>query len=462
MLARRSLPVAVLTILVVVMFMATAIAGALGPDRPSSTTEEEWVPSAVQQGEGVEPRITPYYLRTLTGTAPDSGTLSPAALNETDALAETTVNGPVAPRLLISNVGTYVMYVDRMPLYIYGINLVAIWAKSNEDVQGASFRVHLQRNGQPERTMSTPPTTLSSAPIELTVSDPDRSFTEPLVIMPGDSMGLFIQYTARSRYPVGPAPPAIMLSNTLIHATRIELIASPMEMNVSMPSFNEGHLHVTGRITDTSDLDPREKLIFGLEITTAGGRLVKPSQISQESFAPDEEKVLINWSWDYKKAPEATDGLYEFKIDVSYGVYGINYTNSSFYEVIFPEKEKEADGFLTGFNTTFLAVAIIIAVVAVVAVVFWRRSRAAYPMGYMDPRGPPKRPKKAKKPKMSKKQKKAMMQARNGMPPPGGPPQSPDRTPMPGRAPRGGGAPPPKAPSAPQGSPHPGTARPRR
>ncbi|MCK5253572.1 MAG: hypothetical protein KAQ96_11495 [Thermoplasmata archaeon] len=443
--------------------MATAAAGALGPDRPSSTTEEEWVPSAVLQGEGVEPKITPYYLRTLTGSAPDSGLLSPAALNETDALAETTVNGPVAPRLLINNVGTYSMYVERMPLYIYGVNMVSLWAKSNEDVQGASFRVHLQRNGQNQRSMSTPPTQLSSAPMELTVSDAVGSFPEPLVIMPGDSMGLFIQYTARSRYPVGPAPPAIMLSSTMQHATRIELLASPMEMNVSAPAFTEGHLHVTGRVTDTSDLDPKEKLIFGLEITTAGGRLVKASQITQESFAPDEEKVLINWSWDYKKAPEATDGLYEFKIDVSYGVYGINYTNSSFYEVTFPEQKKEADGLFTDFNTTFLAVAIIIAViVAVVAVVFWRRSRAAYPMGYMDPRGPPKRPKKAKKPKMSKKQKKAMMQTRNGMPPPGGPPQSPDRTPMPGRAPPGGGAPPPKAPGAPHGSPHPGTARPRR
>ena len=460
MLARRSLPIAVLSILVVVMFMATATAGALGPDRPSSTTEDEWVPNAVQQGEAVEPKITPYYLRTVTGPAPQAGTLSPAALTENDTMAETNVNGPVAPRLVINNVGTYSMYVDRMPLYIYGINLVAIWAKSNEAVQGATFRVHLQKNGVNQRSMSTPPTTLSSAPIELTVSDPVRSFPEPLIIMPGESMGLWIQYTARSRYPVGPAPPAIMLSNTLIHATRIELLASPMDMNVSTPSFTGDHLHVTGRITDTSDLDPREKLYFGLEITTAGGKLVKASQITQESFAPDEEKILINWSWDFKKAPEAIDGLYEFKIDVSYGVYGINYTNSSFYEVTFPEKNKESDGFLSGFNTTFLAVAIIIVViVAVVAVVFWRRSRAAYPMGYMDPRGPPKRP---KKPKMSRKQKKAMMQARNGMPPPGGPPRSPDRTPMPGRAPPGGGAPPPKAPGAPHGSPHPGTARPRR
>ncbi|NIP34756.1 MAG: hypothetical protein GWN18_07385, partial [Thermoplasmata archaeon] len=77
------------------MFLLTGVAAALGEEEPD-TTEDEWVPSAVLQGEGVEPKVTPYYVRTTSGAAPVSGTLSPAALNESDVLAETSVNGPVA------------------------------------------------------------------------------------------------------------------------------------------------------------------------------------------------------------------------------------------------------------------------------------------------------------------------------------------------------------------------------
>jgi hypothetical protein len=177
------------------------------------------------------------------------------------------------------------------------------------------------------------------------------------------------------------------------------------------------------------------------------------------NFAPRDDEIVINWTWEYKKA-SVVDGLFEFKIDISYGVSGRNYTNSSFFELEFPKQKQEDTGLLGGMDPLFLGMVILIIVVAV-AIIFWRRSRASYPPGYMAPRGPPKRPKKAKKPKMSKKQKKAMLEAKKGLPPPGNKPRSPDRTPMPGRAPPGGGAPPPGAPGAPRGAPRPGTARPR-
>lgn len=456
------MPATVLSVLIVAMFIVTGLGAALAETDEPDRTEDERVPIGVMQGEVMEPKITPYYIKTISGAAPDSGGLTPAALNESDALAETSCNGPVAPRILINNLGTYRMYVSRMPLYIYGVNQVALWVKSNEDVQGAQFRVHLQKNGANQRTMSTPASTLTSSPVELTVTNPPQNFPEPLVIMPGESLGIFIQYTARSRYPVGPAPGCIMLSSTLIHASRIELLASPMEMNVSAPAFSEGHMHVAGKIVDTSDVDPAEKLIYNLQIITSGGKTVKASQIKEESFAPDEEKVIVNWSWDYKKAGELVDGLYEFKLDVSYGVYGVNYTNSSFYEVTFPKGEQSDSGFFTGFNSWYIVGLLVVALVVVVAVLFVRRSRASYPVGYRDPRGPPRgRPPKKKEKKLSKRQKRAIMEAERSPPPPRGP-RSPDRTPMPGRGPPGGGPPPQKAPGAPRGAPKPGTARPRR
>lgn len=451
---RRSLSKTVLPLLVTALFLMVIVDPVLGQADP---LPEE--PSGPAAGEGPVRTVTPYYLKALSGPAPVTGTLSPAALAQNDTLAEITSNGPRFPRILINNVGTFTMYVDKMPLVIWGVNYACVWAKSNEDVQGAQFRVHLQKNGVNQRTMSTARSILSSAPVELSVTDPP-TFAEPLVINPGDSLGVFIQYTANSKYPVGAAPGCIVLANNEFHATRIELSTTPFEMNVSAPSIAEGHLHAQGKVIDTSDVDPKEKLIIGLSISPSGGNPVGSETIVVESFAPDEEKVLINWSWDYKKS-KAIEGLYEFKIDVSYGVYGINYTNSSFYEVTFPKQAQEGSALPVSTNQ-LIAIAII-AIIAVVGVVLYmQKQRTAYPAGPYGARGPSRRPKRAmkpKKPKITRAQKKAM---KKGRPPSGGPPRSPDRTPMPGRPPSSAGPPPKGAPPQYQGSSMTGAPRPRR
>ncbi len=444
----------VLPLLVTALFLMVVVNPVLGQADP---VPEE--PSGPAAEDGPVRTVTPYYLKALTGPAPVSGTLSPAALGSNDTMAEISSNGPMFPRILINNVGTFTMYVAKMPLYIWGVNYACVWAKSNEDVQGAQFRVHLQKNGANQRTMSTTRSILSSAPVELSVTDPP-SFPEPLVIMPGDSLGVFIQYTANSRYPFGPAPGCVVLANNEFHATPIELVTTPFDMNVSAPVISEGHIHTQGKVIDTSDVDPREKLIIGLSIMPSGGNPVGANTIEVESFAPGEEEIMINWSWDYKKS-NAIDGLYEFKIDVSYGVYGINYTNSSFFEVTFPKDKQE--GSALPVSTNMLLAIIIIAVLAIVGVVLYmQRQRTAYPAGPYGARGPsrgPKKTKKAKKPKMTRAQKKAM---KKGHPPPGGPPRSPDRTPMPGRPPSGAGPPPKGAPPQYQGSSVTGAPQPRR
>jgi len=448
---RHSLSKTVLPLLVTALFLMVIADPVLGQADP--LPEEPAGPA--DTGEPVR-TVTPYFLKVLTGPAPVSGTLSPAALTQNDTMAEISTNGPMFPRALINNVGTFTMYVSKMPLVIWGVNYACVWAKSNEDVQGAQFRVSLQRNGNTERTMSTARSVLSSAPVELAVTDAE-TFPEPLVIMPSDSLGVFIQYTANSRYPVGPAPGCIVLANNEFHATRIELITTPMEMNVSAPSITEGHVHAQGKVIDTSDLDPKEKLIIGLSIIPAGGNPVGANTIVQENFNQTDEQVLIMWSWDYKKS-NAVEGLYEFKIDVSYGVYGINYTNSSFYEVIFPKEAKEDP--ILELSTNLLIIIVMIAVMAVVGVVlFMRRQGAAYPAGAYGMRGPSRKPMRAKKSKMTRAQKKAM---KKGRPPSRGPPRSPDKTPMPGRPPSSAGPPPKGAPPQYHGSSVTGASRPRR
>jgi hypothetical protein len=436
---RRSVPKVALALLFTFLFLAAIVDPVLGSAGP--LPEDGPVPPR----EGEERTITPYYIKALSGQAPITGTLSPAALSQNDSLAEITTSGPMFPRFLINNVGSFTMYVDRMPLLIWGVSYACVWAKSNEDVQGAQFRMQLRKNGASQRTMNTNTAQLGSAPMEFTVSDPP-TFPEPLVINPGESLGVFIQYTARSRYPVGPAPGCIVLANNEFHATRVELVCSPMWMNVSAPSFAEGHLHTQSRIVDTSDLDPAEKLHYSFSIIPSGGNPVGANLIERESFAPTEDDVVINWSWDYKKS-KPTDGLYEFRIDVSYGVYGINYTNSSFYEVKFPKEEGE--GSALAVSTNLLIGVVVIAVLAIVGVVlFMRRRSAAYPPGYYGTRGPP--PRRPAKPKRSWAQNRAAKKAmKRGGPPPSAPPRSPDRTPMPGRAPPGARPPPPGVPPKP-------------
>ena len=327
-------------------------------------------------------------------------------------------------------------------------------------MQGAQFRMNLQKNGATQRTMNTNTAQLGSAPMEFTVGDPP-TFPEPLVINPGESLGVFIQYTARSRYPVGPAPGCIVLANNEFHASRIELICSTMWMNVTAPVFTNGHLHTQSIIKDSSDLDPAEQLHYSLSIIPSGGNPIGANLIVQESFAPTEEQIVVNWSWDYKKS-QPTDGLYEFKIDVSYGVFGINYTNSSFYEVTFPKDKSEAAALPISMNL-LIGIIAIVAIAIIGAYLFTRRRAAAYDYEYYGTRGPPPKKKKPAKAKPSWAQKRAMKKAKKkgkGAPPPGAPPRSPDRTPMPGKAPPPGAPPKPHAAShaAPTGRP----PRPRR
>jgi hypothetical protein len=465
MVARRSIPVTVLVILVVVMFLVTSVGTALGQDRPDST-EDERVPNAVQQGgEGVQPQVTPYYVKATSGSAVARGQLSPVAIKMNDTLAEIQVPGPTFPRRTLSRAGIFDMQISlQHPLEIYGINHVSVWAKSNEDAQNAEFRILYQRNGGTVENMYTNQAMLSNVPLEFSVPNPP-SFTEPLVFRTGDTMSIEIQYRASPRYFVGPAPSCILLANSIAHQTRIELLARPLDCNISAPVFGQEGEHkviqVNGRIWDSYAVDPENDLIVGLSIQTTGSGNIPASTIRRMNFAPREEEIVINWTWDYKKSV-VTDGLFEFKIDISYGVVGHNYTNSSFFELEFPKQKKDDTGVLGGMSLMQVGI-IAVLIIAGVAIVFWRRSRTSYYSGYADPRGPPKRPKKAKKPKLSKKQKK-MIAAKKGMPPPGSPPRSPDRTPMPGRGPPGGGAPPPRAPGAPRGAPRPGpsSARPRR
>jgi len=159
------------------------------------------------------------------------------------------------------------------------------------------------------------------------------------------------------------------------------------------------------------------------------------------------------------------DGLFELRIDVSYGVIGHNYTNATFVELEFP-KQRQEEPPLTSTEMMYGAILAII-IVAIVGYAVYKRSSTGYPRGYGRgpyPPPPPPKKKRAKKPKLTKAQKKAMKKGLPPSAPPRGPPQ-PGRTPMPGQGPKGARAPPMKpgrAPPRPQGAPIAPAPKPRR
>jgi hypothetical protein len=285
-----------------------------------------------------------------------------------------------------------------------------------------------------------------------------------MVFRPGDTIGIQIQYTASSRYPFGPAPGCTVLANSVAHATRIELMCIPMEMNVSQPTFEEGKLHIPGRVVDTSDVDKKEDLKVNLQIIpSSGSTTIHPSDIQRMNFnirEPPYSDILVNWTWDYKH-DNPVDGLYEFKIDVSYGVLNHNYTNSTFVELQFPKESGGSSGVLG--QPWFIGLLVVL-VLGGIGVAMYLRRRSGTGVSYPPPYGFPPgakvraKPPKAKKPKMSRAEKRAMKAARGkGGPPPRGPAApprapTPDRTPMPGRAPPGARGPPPQG-RPPQGAP---------
>jgi hypothetical protein len=447
MVARSSGLSSALVILVTFLFLATIFNPALAQPEPEPI-EDERVPYVVQQGDSMKPQVTPYYVKTTSGQARMVGSLSPVAFKANETPAEINAPGQPVPRFLLTVVGEFSMQISQMVgLRVLSVHHASVWAKANEVVQNANFRFRFQRNGQTlGGTMNTDTATLDQAPREFTVSNP-VSFTEPVDFPPGSTMSIEILYTSSSRYLFGPNPPCIVLANTIAHATRIELNCVPMEANVSAAGFVDEHLHVNGKVWDSADIDYKNELLVNLDIIPSSGGTVKPSTIEQVNFNIKETEIMINWSWDWRRNTVA-DGLYEFRIDISYGVIDHNYTNSSFIELKFP-KEKGKDSPIS--STQIMIIVIVLAVMIAVVLFIARRGRTRdYYDEYYPRRGAPARPPKPKK-KLTRAEKKAAKKA--------GPPPERKRTPMPGQRPNGRGPPPKRGPGGPPRGPPKGGPR---
>ena len=432
---------------------------------------------------------TPYYVMATSGGPAAHGDLSPVAINESAVEAELSAPGQMIPRYLSTIVGTFTITLQA-PIEVTKVDKLVVWAKGREPVTNAYFRVYFLRNGG-ERIaiINTPQQNMDLNPIAFEGQDLPI-FSSPVKFAPGESMGIQIVYSAKSRRIIGPAPDAVVLASSYQHATRIEVSTRPMILNITTPVIVARQVQFTGQIVDSAGQSPDDRLKVQMSIIPATGATAKIGKNDIQVVTTSQTAVngmngyVINYTWDWKNS-RATDGTYEFKLDCSYGVLGINYTNTSAFELKFPQAQQK-----TGFfqkKTNLYGLGAVIAIVVVVGVVLAWRRRTAYrryarayggrsPRGYYGrPPPPPAGPPKVRRWGMKGKERPIMAagaKATQGAPPPRNmPPQRrpegrapPPRTPTPARGsmPTGmpvAARPPPPMPRGPEGRQMPPPAR---
>jgi len=370
------------------MFLVTPVTAVIG----GTPDEGEAAPAAALQGASVEPVRTPFYVKCQSGNNVLTGDLSPLVLNESGMEAVITVSGPTFPRRTLSIVGRFSMIVQS-PMAVTKIDKAVVWAQGREPTQSAYFRVMFERNGGTISTMSSARADLDTSPKEFEMQDPP-TYGSPQVFTAGDRLGIEIQYSARSRFYFGPAPDVLVLASSVIHATRIELTTRPVELNVTMPSVSNDEVHFSAQILDSAGISPEKGLIVKTSIIPNTGATgdFKPAHLREvsvsEGIINTYSGYIINYTWYWKKS-KATDGTFEFMVDVSYGVPGINYTNATFFELKFPQPPIQKP-LLTKKSVTYIVLIVAAVVGSIVGVMFWRsRTGSRYPYGR--PRARPSR-----------------------------------------------------------------------
>jgi hypothetical protein len=474
----------VLCALLVLLFIVTDVLPALAP-----VDGEKETPSAVGLGGAQGPVNTPYFVRTTSTAAIATGTIDPKVINESSPETEIVSPGPTFPRRTLTRVGRFSMTL-LAPITVTRIDRCVIWVKGREPVVAAHFRVFFLKGSSTIATLTTPSQNLDTNPISIECTDIPT--INAIGFNAGDTMGIEIQYTAQSRRYIGPAPDCIVLANSAAHPTRIEVATQPLMMNVTLPVVEKNQVLFSGQILDSAGTkDPLAELNTKLTIVPSTGASAKVSPKDVRIITTTETVVnsyngwIINYTWAFRKS-RATDGTYEFKLDCSYGVAGVNYTNSTFFDLQFPKEAAKTSFFKKTSNLA--ATGGLIAAIAIIAVVFVWRRRTAYPRyarayGGRPPRGyygrpapPPARP--PKPPKVSRwgrKGKERSVMAKGAMAPQGAPPprgmppqrrpegrappspQGPIRGPMPAGMPAAAAARPP--PRTPEGRPMPPPAR---
>jgi len=364
--------------LLALLFLLTPATAAIGGE----PEEGEASPTAALQGATGNPVRTPYYVKCQSGNNVLTGDLSPLVLNETTMEAAISVGGPTFPRYTLAIVGRFTMTVQS-PMEVMKVDKAVVWAQGREPTQGAHFRIFFTRNSNTIDDMSSANMDLDTAPKEFEMQNPP-TFNTPERFAQGETLGIEIQYSARSRWYFGPAPDCIVLANSLIHATRIELTTRPVELNVTQPSVSNDEVHFSTQVLDSAGISPEKGLVVTTTIipnTGATGNF-RPSHLKimsvSEGMVNGYQGFIINYTWFWKRS-KATDGMFEFFVDASYGVPGINYTNTTFFELKFPQPPIQKP-LLSKQSAIYLGTIIAVAVGGIAVFMFWRsRTGSSYP-----------------------------------------------------------------------------------
>ena len=318
---------------IVVILMVTLVLGPLF----QGTVVAESHPGSLMR---LEPVRTPYWIRCDSGDAVVHGNLTPAPLTSSDRTSEIDVPGPTFPRTTLSRAGTFELpmrgwYWDYVPLKVYSVEHVSVWAKSREDVENAQFRVMIMRNGVEMVNMYTEIKDLDGTPTELKVTDLP-TIDDPLIFEAAYPLEVEIQYRASSRIGTGPAPDCVILTGSRSYPSRVELMAIPMNIVTDLSIVNEEYAYVRGIVQDSSLLDYEEDLQYELSIFGPSGEMVNPLAIEVSSKYSDYSGIKVVWLW-YYNLTDNQDGVYQLQVDVTYGVKGVHYSNMTLVSLAFDD-----------------------------------------------------------------------------------------------------------------------------
>jgi len=289
---------------------------------------------------GLKPVRTSYWIKCPSGDAVMDGNLTPAPLTGRDGTSEVVVPGPTFPKRTLSRIGIFSLefesnYWGGHRFELHGIEGVSIWAEAFEDVEDAQFRIIFSRYGNEFANLYTETKNLDNSPKELRVTE-SVSFDEPIIFDGYEPLEVEIQYKAASRTLGGPAPDCVFLSGSLIRPSRVVLSVIPMNMAVYGGYYNSEQMWVYGSVSDSSNLDPEEQLEYDLRIYDPHGDQIDPITIEQSSVYVGYDEVTVIWDWSYNLTKNV-NGSYQFQMEVSYGVPGVTYSNTTEFNLYFDD-----------------------------------------------------------------------------------------------------------------------------
>ncbi|MEW5760641.1 MAG: hypothetical protein AB1779_07730, partial [Candidatus Thermoplasmatota archaeon] len=250
-------------------------------------------------------------------------------------------------RYMGTSIGTWNIGI-KSELIIDGPFSAKLWAKSDENAKGVSFRINIYKNDKyTDNAYFTDSKTIGSTPTDFKAEG-----SLGLNLVEGDTLGIQIVYFSQPKHFIGPSASSTFLYGSSILDSQVTISASPISLNISEPHKAKDHVCIKATVRDS--LIPAPVSYPYSSISVSGPTDGKTFSIVK--FGGSGNETTVDWEWYYKK-DGAKSGEYEITITVGYDK-NVTVSNSSKFSIELPE-EKKTKGFIPGFGGFLFIFAVI-------------------------------------------------------------------------------------------------------